>query len=410
LPGAVLRGAMGKLLAQHCGHHPEAHSNCDFAAIFGAKIQPRFGPCYPSLSRFSAPFPATARQCKNYPGFTDQNDAAQGVHDAHGIHDVLIPLFAYEVVSKHLGANCQQIKVYRPECELCKAKLEPISGFYEPSGRTYLHPRPRVMRLSRTAINRRRHVAADKLLYTLELISEQISGITDPLGHVHPEPTRFRGRILVTDEAQAILLKSLLPKITQLGGATSRGLGMVTIRVEEPLNETPIDPPDAADELAHDVSKQLYNLNAPSGSLIHRLASFNKALVEALRAYPHYDLRPHCLYFSVDCLSDVVWPNGGLQTALLPEVFAGARRVRSFSQPRRLSGFSGATGMMRSPQLAIGQGSVFLYCLDPATPEAISSTLAILQAAESEGLGCNKERGCGMVQICSPFHLEVKPK
>lgn len=496
LPGTALRGATGKMLA---GHNPDAHSNCDFAAIFGEKVQPRFGPCYPSMSSFSSPFPATARQCKHYPGFKAKNK--DEIDDYHGIHDILIALFANEEAIAQSSENHQKIKAYRPECEIekwyvfswkkipgtddkrlkeflgkryhidwiftaeiaksedgktismskedtthsltlnnedsevtlkidnietdkfiarkesgelniyekCKAKLEPVSGFYESSGLTYLHPRPRIMRLSRTAINRRRNVAADQLLYTLELISEQISGISDPSGHARFEPTKFRGRIWAKDEAQAALLAKILPMITHLGGATSRGLGSVSVRVEKPLRKTPDEPENAAEELANAASKLDFSLKAPSGSLTYRLARFNQALNDAFKAYPDLTLSRPSLFFSVDCLSDVILLNGGLQTALLPEIFAGARRMRSFSRPARLSGFSGATGLMRSPQLAIGRGSVFLYCLEPATPESVKSALEILHAAETEGLGQNKERGFGLVQICSPFHLEVNP-
>jgi len=404
LPGTALRGATGKLLAEQCGHNPDAHSNCDFAALFSEKIQPRFGPCYPSLSRFSYPFPATARQCKHYPGFKAKNKDEKD--DYHGIHDILIPLFANEEAIAHSCGNHQKIKAYRPECEICNAKLEPVSGFYESSGLTYLHPRPRVMRLSRTAINRRRNVAADQLLYTLELISEQMSGVSDSKGHVHFEPTKFRGRIWAKDEAQAALLGKILPMIKHLGGATSRGLGSVAVRVEKPLRKIPDEPENSAEELANAASKLDFSLKAPSGSLTDRLAQFNKELNDA---FPDLSLSRPSLFFSVDCLSDVILLKGGLQTALLPEIFAGARRMRSFSRPARLSGFSGATGLMRSPQLAIGRGSVFLYCLEPATPESVKSALEILHAAETEGLGQNKERGFGLVQICSPFHLKVKP-
>lgn len=400
LPGAVLRGALGRLLARRCGHSPGAHSGCDFANLFQTIAQPRFGPCYPALVGFSAPFPATARQCKHYPGFKDQDE------EAHGIHDILIPLFAYEEVSRH-----QQVQVYRLSCPECGAQLEPVSGFYEPSGRAYWQPRPRVMRLSRTAINRRRRVAADELLYTLELLSEQMAGPPAPSGEVTPVPTRLRGRVWAADEAQAELMDNLLPQITQLGGATSRGLGAVTITVERRRGAPPTDPLDAAQQLARAAnSLDFEQVKAPAGSLTDRLARFNAALLEAQWAYPDYSPVKGRLCFTVDCLSDIIWPNGGLPTALLPEQFAGARRVRCFSQPRRLSGFSGATDLMRTPQLAVGRGSVFLYCLDNATPEMLSATLAALQRAESEGLGHDRERGCGLVQICSLFHLEVKPK
>ncbi|RLC92544.1 MAG: CRISPR-associated RAMP protein Csx10 [Chloroflexi bacterium] len=400
LPGAMLRGALGRLLARRCGHPPDAHVGCDFAAIFRADVQPRFGPCYPAQSEFSAPFPATARQCKYYPGFKAQDK------EAHGIHDALIPLYAYEEVSQH-----QWVKVYQPYCRICNAKLEPVTGFYESLGNSYWQPRPRVRRLSRTAINRRRRVAAEKLLYTLELLSERMSGPPLNSDEAPSVPTRLRGKVWAADDAQAERLLELLPQVTQLGGGTSRGLGVVTITVEPRWDTPPTEPSDAVRQLAEAASDlDFERVEAQAGSLTHRLARFNAVLLKALREYPDYRPPAGRLYFTVDCLSDVVWLNGGLPTALLPEQFAGARRARTFSLPRRLSGFSGATGLMRTPQLAAGRGSVFLYCLDNATPEAVSSMLAVLQMAESDGLGRDRERGCGWVQICSPFHLEVMPK
>jgi len=400
LPGAMLRGALGRLLARECGHPPGNHIGCDFASIFHADVQPRFGPCYPALSTLSFPFPATARQCKYYPGFRDQDE------EAHGIHDALIPIFAYEEVSKE-----RRIEVYRPRCRDCEAQLDPVSGFYEPFGETYWQPKPHLMRLSRTAINRRRRVAAEELLYTLEMLSEQMSGPPDHKGRVTPVPTRLRGLVWAADESQAVRLQELLKKVKQLGGSTSRGLGAVTITVEPRWETPPPDPPDAAQQLVKAASKlDFEHVNVPEGSLAYRVAQFNAALLKALKAYSGYQPPPGCVFFTVDCLSDVIWPNGGLPTALLPERFAGAQRVRAFSLPQRVSGFSGATGLMRTPQLAAGRGSVFLYCLNNITPEAVKSMLDVLQKAEREGLGRDRERGYGWVQICSPFHQEVKPK
>ncbi len=400
LPGAMLRGAVGKLLARRCGHCPTAHSDCDFATIFQATKQPRFGPCYPASSGFSTPFPATARQCKHHPGFKSQDE------EAHGIYDLLLPLSAFEEVSP-----CRQVEAYRPYCVVCGAQLEPVTGFYEHSGRAYWQPRPRVMRLSRTAINRRRHVAAEELLYTLELLSEQMPSPPSPTGEEPPVPTRLRGRVQAADETQARLLEELLSQIAQLGGDTSRGLGAVAVTAERRQGTPATDPPDAARQLTvAATSLDFGRVGAPAGSLTHRLARFNAALISALRSYPDHRPPAGRLYFAVDCLSDVIWPNGGLPTALLPKQFAGAQRVRSCAVPRRLSGFSGATGLMRTPQLAAGRGSVFLYRLDDAAPETVTATLAALQATEQEGLGRDRERGCGLVQICSPFHLEVTPR
>ncbi len=400
LPGAMLRGALGRLLARECGHSPENHADCEFATIFRADAQPRFGPCYPAVSSFSFPFPATAQQCKYYPGFRDQDE------EAHGIHDALIPLLAYEEVSKS-----QRVEVYRPHCPECEAQLEPVSGFYELFGDTYWQPKPRLTRLSRTAINRRRRVAAEELLYTLEMLSEQMSGPPDSQRRTPSVPTRLRGFIWAVDDSQAERLQALLTRVTHLGGSTSRGLGRVTITAEPRWETSPADPPNAAQQLAEAANNlDFERVDAPEGTLTHRVAQFNAELLKALEHYPDYQPPAGRLFFTVDCLSDVIWLNRGLPTALLPEQFAGAQRVRAFSLPQKVSGFSGATGLMRTMQLAIGRGSVFVYCLNNATPEAVQAMLGTLQKAEREGVGRDKERGYGWVQICSPFHLEVKPK
>jgi hypothetical protein len=157
LPGAVLRGALGAFLARRCGHAPDRHQECDFAEVFQSAPVPRFGPCYPALTGFSFPFPTTARQCKYRTGFRAQDP------DAHGISDILIPLFVFEEVSQHDNS----IPVYDPCCPVCGSTLEPIStGFYESVGSGYRQPRMHVRRISRTAINRMRGVAYDELLYT----------------------------------------------------------------------------------------------------------------------------------------------------------------------------------------------------------------------------------------------------
>ena len=406
LPGAMLRGALGRLLARECGHSLENHVGCDFAAIFRADAQPRFGPCYPALSSFSFPFPATARQCKYYPGFRDQDE------DAHGIHDTLISLFAYEEVSQDRGVEVHGLS-HLLHCAECKSQsqLEPVSGFYELSGDTYWQPKPRLLRLSRTAINRRRRVAAEELLYTLEMLSEQMSGPPDSQGQAPFVPTRLRGLVWAADESQAVRLQELLPRVRQLGGSTSRGLGRVTITVDPRWDTPPTEPPDAVQQLANAASALNFEqVSAPEGSLTHRLARFNAVLLKALETYTGYQPPAGRLFFTVDCLSDVIWSNGGLPTALLPVQFAGAQRVRAFSLPQKVSGFSGATGLMRTLRLATGRGSVFVYCLNNATSEAVQTMLETLQKAEREGVGRDKERGYGWVQICSPFHLEVKPK
>lgn len=401
LPGSVLRGALGRLLARRCGHSPGAHKSCDFTTFFEGNAQPWFGFCYPSVSGFSVPFPATARQCKYYPGFSADDD------DAHGIHDALIPLLAFEEAIRQ-----RDVEPYQPYCSRnkCHTALEPVNGFYESWGQSYWQPRPQIVWLSRAAINRPRRVAAEGMLYTLGLLCEEMPGPPGPSGESSSVPTRLRGQVWAHDEKQASLLEKLLPQVTQLGGGISRGLGAVSIAVERRRDPSTVDLSNSAQQLADAaVSLDFDGIVASRDSLTSRLARFNSQLLKEMQITLEDNPPPGRLYFSVDCLSDVLNLEQGLPTALLPETIAGARRIRSFVRHLQSSGFSGATGLMRTVQMAIGRGSVFVYLLENVTTESLLFTLKKLQAIENEGMGLDKERGFGRVQICSTFHQEVTP-
>lgn len=419
LPGSALRGALGRLLARRCGHSPGVHKSCDFATIFEDNAQPWFGFCYPSVSGFSVPFPATARQCKYYPGFSVDDD------DAHGIHDALIPLLTFgEAISQrdmepYQCSKCHTALAYDrgavgenhlDQCSKCHTALEPVNGFYESWGQSYWQPQPQIVWLSRAAINRPRRVAAEGMLYTLGLLCEEMPGPPEPSGESSSVPTRLRGQVWAHDEKQASLLEKLLPQVTQLGGGISRGLGAVTIAVERRRDPSIIDLSNAAQQLADAVSSLDFDsIIVTPNSLVSRLASFNSRLLKEMQTTIGDNPAPGRLYFSIDCLSDVLNLEQGLPTALLPETIAGAKRIRSFARHFQSSGYSGATGLMRTVQMAIGRGSVFVYLLENVTNESLLVTLKKLQAIENDGLGLDKERGFGRVQICSPFHQEVTP-
>lgn len=416
IPGAVLRGAVAQPYIEVCAQpdylhdHARCPEKCDFHRLFFAQPAPRFGPCYPAQARLSYPFPATARTCKYHPGFAHTSDH-------HGIQDTLIPLWTFE----HLAFERERAlpEVYDPHCAVCEdgVSLEPANGFWEPgSPGRYYQPRPRVTRVSRTAIDRRRGTAAEEMLYTLELVSERMkSGRYDEREHSQDTPTRFKGLVWV-QEADADLLAERLEAITAIGGATSRGLGRVRVTTQRRrVSPTSITRQDAEELVAAAKGETSFEPR-PRGhpteaELVDRIRALNGALQKEFARYADYAEPPReRLYFTVDLLSDTILGGVGEPETLLPETLTGAKRVRCWAGHSQVSGWSGAFRLPRTVHLAIEAGSVFLYELPAKDVGAVLAALQQLEELEREGLGRERERGCGLVQICSPFHQEVKPK
>jgi len=398
LPGAVLRGALGARLVEECGHSEHnGTEGCDYAKIFGPWPPPRFSPCYPATEGIPAPFPATARTCKNYPGLTDLEDPK------HGVWDCLFSTYLIEQRIK-LGKPIQN-----PACSICSADLEPIQGFYEHGldGKRYRR-RAWIRRVSRTAIDRARGTAADEMLYTLEFISERMAtGRRGTDGHEVLRDTQLVG-VVTTDEARASLLARRLGEIRRLGGDTGSGLGVVTVQVR-PLRTPQSVLADESITALSVAAKDGNGTEALEGSgLIQRLALFNHAFRASHGAD---DLWPAgSLFFTIDLLSETIWFDRGLASDVLPLDLYGASLVRSFSSARVMSGWNNASGTMRAPRRAIAAGSVFLYRFDKAADCAkLRALLEGLSSLQSEGWGDDRERGFGYLDICSKFHMETGP-
>lgn len=405
IPGGTLRGAVGTRLARigHHDQHPgQIDAGCPFCRVFLAGAPPRFGPCYPvgSETSESRPLPATARTCKHHPGFKIDEDA-------HGIRDILFRQWAVEIVFE---TSRRLPQAYPFRCA-CNADLEPIGGVYEQVDVNFFQPQVWVQRFSRTAIDRRRHVAADELLYTLEVLNEEMDSGRPERDHGRKsQPTIFRGRVWL--EAEADMVAEALHKMDRLGGDTSRGLGAVQVQVDKkPLPAINIAA-DRVSELARAAQSGDFDQVAPKNDtdLVARLARFN-ARLRRVAGEIGAPVPPGSLFFSLDLLSDAVWTENGLPATLLPETLAGARRVRSWAAARTHGGWHTAAGMMRRTYLAINAGSVFLYQLDDVSdPVALCRTLETWASLERDGFGQERERGYGWIEICSPFHLEVEPR
>jgi len=83
----------------------------------------------------------------------------------------------------------------------------------------------------------------------------------------------------------------------------------------------------------------------------------------------------------------------------------GIQLVRSFARHEVIGGWHWGARLPRPTELATEMGSVFLFRVEGHSQEELMDTLREL---ERRGVGQQRERGFGQVQICSPFHLEVK--
>jgi len=175
------------------------------------------------------------------------------------------------------------------------------------------------------------------------------------------------------------MIKDTLPQVQALGRGRSRGLGRVLIELKPPRG---------------------------GSKVLDRIIAFNKQLYSD-------DVHESSSewFFTLDLLSDTQFTRKGLPHTH-PD-FAGwnlpaeakVKLVRAFAHHRTTGGWvTGARLPRRTAPVAV-MGSVYLYRVRGAPPEALETALSCL---ESRGLGSDRERGYGQVMICLPFHLKER--
>jgi len=379
LPGAVLRGALAEVLLTKCTQpeYVRKHERCPdketcpFYILFGGDNRPIFHNAYPIAAPRggpSYPIPLTALTCRSAPGFYDPKKPE--AH--HGVFDQLIALAACEEALGLWDKQTQGPLLAPPErrCPVCEDKTDVIDGFYEGTlEEGFVGARAKIRRRSQTAINRSRSTAAEAMLYTQETIVPN---------------TYLRGSVLAEPE-QIQVLKDALPKIKALGRGRSRGLGRVLIEVRPPRRGLP---------------------------LLDRIIAFNKQLRTARLLFrediPEIDTE---WFFTLDLLSDTQFTGKGLphtqpdHTEWKLPAGTKVELVRAFARHGTAGGWVVGARLPRRTAPVTVMGSVYLYRVRGAPPEAVEPALSRL---ESQGLGSDRERGYGQVAICLPFHLKER--
>ncbi len=366
IPGAAIRGALATKVLQE--------GQADFEHLFG-EDDIFFGNAYPGQSAPVYPFPLTARRCKYYPGIPTTKDKSWEIK--HGVYDILIERFLYELLvdTQFTGRDdwLPELKDKLPhlqqalaeECPRCQppASLTPEDGYYIPDGETIMAAqKPLVRRRAHVGINRARHVAEDGLLFTQE--------VAEPT-------TRFLGQISVpADKAEA--LAKYLDGEHHLGRGRSRGQGRVLIGVDEAFEPKKITA---------------------------RLTDFNAKIQEKWKVWQKQDASIVDLpgtFFAITLRSPAIFEKFGQPRLVISgdEInMPKARLRRAWSRPHQEGGWHVAAKMARRTRLGICAGSVFLFHW-----ETENIPWDQLEKIEQEGIGAERIRGFGQVEICAPFH------
>lgn len=358
--GGLLRGAVANAWLLD----PDSNeTGDDFNTLFLSEDAGIFRNCYPGPHVL----PATAVGCKDFRGFIKSDDDNTGTH---GIFDTLIERLVAEKTDW----------IYHPSCSYCeKGRVESQSGFYTKSNGKDEENKVNTRLLTRVAINRKRRVSADELLYSLNAI--------DPLT-VNGENIIFYGSARVPSSLVNKVANTLQNDIQRLGGGTSRGLGQVRIKVENR---------DNTDTL----SQRISDFNNHLQAVFDTYSSLPNVEVDALES----------TYFSIALQSDAIltenWQRSMTLTAEMLQEVAGCQidveLIRSFASYDYVSGWNAKWGLPKEVDLVTRAGSVFVF-----RTSDIEKWIPALRTLEKNGVGNRSEEGFGQILICDPFHLQTQ--
>lgn len=382
IPGRLVRGALAAEVLRSCQDpsHGHNHAECPqptlCRALFGEDLL--FADAHPLKLNTDGPFllPATAVSCKDHSGFRGKGD---------GVFDTLIGRACWELL--------QPVAMqYAPRCPVCGGRTKGFGGAYGVANGVYRSEKVSRELLTRVAINRRRGVAEEELLYAINALSQFVPGETeDPCQETRFEDSRYVGSIHLSDDGLAMAVSDQLRRVFRLGGGSSRGLGRVRVAVIA----TPAWP-----------------------TVAERLERFNDMVAERWSLMSQWTSRGNgSLHriFVVTLQSDAVlsadgWqPDVRLSEAMVWRVCgesgrppADLRLVRSYTTPVTRSGFQSAWGLPKMTDLAVQAGGVYLYQVD-----ALDGWAQRLERLEAQGVGSRRAEGFGRVRVCDPFHYEA---
>ncbi|WEU40289.1 MAG: CRISPR-associated RAMP protein Csx10 [Candidatus Odinarchaeum yellowstonii] len=326
----------------------------------------RFGFLYPSYHPdiLSYPIPLTALTCKSDFGFKSNK--------GHGVFDQLIPLIAFKELEKQ-GAKFPVAFTFK--CKECMGRMENINGYYI-KDENYKIIRTERYTQTKTAINRIRKSAEEKMIYSVTAIKPKV------YIENKPHDIFFNGKIYPESEIVDEVLKAL--NSIGIGSHTTRGYGKVSARRISVKEHEP---------------------------LIKRIQSFNEKLSEvwsellSIVKSDSLPKEPDATYFSVDLISPAILDDNGVPTLKLTIPVKGDKiePILFSTKPVYLSGWSTSWTLPKPSTYGAAPGSTYVFKIN----KSLDDFTPVLERLEFEGIGKRRDEGYGEVKICSAFHMEV---
>ncbi len=363
IPGATIRGALAHNYLQRGGKVEDT----TFGKIFlNDKVY--FGNLYPRHGVYTQVIPLSARTCKRYSGFHDDEPRKK---EHHGMEDFL-SRYALMKVSGN-----RQLILDKEKCKTCEAQLDRAKmkfcdrsndGFYQSLSITHCI-------MPHTAIHRATRTVQSGLFYSHRVVE---AGQT------------FEGWVTLVDDTLKTQVEDLWKdEHLRVGAARSRGMGQLEILQ---VDTTPV----------------------PLPSVATRLQDFNTELHSLAKQY-QVSLGDG-IYFAVTLRSDVIMRDlfwryrARIEEDNLASVLglnsSDIDLVYHINGQRPISGWNAAVKMPKEDALAITMGSVFLFRAAANVPR--NKLESILQSLEMTGIGERRAEGFGAVTVCNPFHWEVQ--
>ncbi|WP_414582549.1 CRISPR-associated RAMP protein Csx10 [Scytonema sp. PCC 10023] len=431
IPGSVIRGAIASQILQLSNQQTPgiAEQNLttgggDFEALFLGDEPAIFQNAYPAVAKIADEFnftkknstkkkpdlisqvvtdevmvlPATAVSSKTNSGFKPKGN---------GVFDTLIDRFCADAYNFPYDPSDPKSLEDKTD-----ARVEPFGGFYSKTNEKindseikyqYRSHSTSTRFLTRVGINRRRATSEDDILYSIEVLNE--SFVENPqAGSKNWNPVVYRSAILVKDAELAKSLENFINQnshLFRLGGATSRGLGKVTIKAE-------------VEDASADIEARISKFKNKLQQRWERWSVFGKPEINPLE---------NRTYFTLDLQADAILTENWRRTTVISPTmlcqFVGLdnefSRLNAEDQDNFLtlevayssynyrSGWNAAWGLMKDIELVTNRGSVYLF----STNEG-DLWMDKLKELELKGVGDRTCEGFGQVQICNPFHLVMR--
>lgn len=386
IPGTVIRGAIAKEILRRSNSEPT--SGDEFHQLFLDENAAIFRNGYCAIAQLSPDtyqlrtepvqvVPASALSMKTDPGFRAVDTEKTGVFDS------LIDSYC---------ASAQGL-FYVPN-DIQGNLVDTFTGFYSQNSKGHVSHKVSKRLLTRVGINRKRATAQDEILYSIEVMNE-CQGKRD-----HPDklPTVYRSSIVVSDALASKLCDFLKAHCThlRLGGSASRGLGKVSLSVDDPYEIKGI---------AHEIEQRITDFNTTLRDRWGMWSTLGGISQSTLKERTFFTLTLHA-----DAILTEHWRRTMVisREMLAPLIKVPAEDIQAhlaYSSYDYRSGWNAAWGLPKDTELITKMGGAMLFSIPKEQQDEVYKPLATL---EQMGVGNRCSEGYGQLKVCDKFHQVMR--